>query len=90
MSFTVRWTSSARDDLKNIERSVVQRIIEKLRSIADSPFHFLEILKGYPYYKLRVGDYRVIIDVNKGDQILTVILVGHRRKVYKTLGRKTM
>ena len=63
MSFTVRWTSSAVEDLKNIDSSAVQRIIKKLESVANSPFRFLEMLRGYPYYKLRVGDYRVIVDV---------------------------
>lgn len=48
MSFTVGWTSSARADLRNIERPVVQRIIKELRSIADSPFHFLEMLRAIP------------------------------------------
>jgi mRNA interferase RelE/StbE len=39
-------------------------------------------LSGSPYYRLRVGDYRVIIDWRKDDGELFVREIGHRRNVY--------
>lgn len=42
----------------------------------------LEPLSGYPYYKLRVGDYRVLIDWDRETDTLYVGAVAHRRNVY--------
>jgi mRNA interferase RelE/StbE len=44
--------------------------------------HRLERLSGYPYYKLRAGDYRAIITWNREEDVLIVEAVGHRRNVY--------
>jgi mRNA interferase RelE/StbE len=42
----------------------------------------LEPLSGFPYYKLRAGDYRVIITWDRETNLLRVEAVGHRRNVY--------
>jgi len=44
--------------------------------------HRLEKLRGYPYYKLRTGDYRAIITWDRDEDVLTVGAVGHRRDIY--------
>ncbi|GAB3410381.1 hypothetical protein GCM10027435_00940 [Haloparvum alkalitolerans] len=44
--------------------------------------HRLEPLAGYPYYKLRAGDYRAIITWDRSNDRLIVEAVGHRRNVY--------
>ncbi|WP_459825922.1 type II toxin-antitoxin system RelE family toxin [Halorubrum luteum] len=44
--------------------------------------HRLEKLSGYPYYKLRAGDYRAIITWDRDDDVLIVEAVGHRRNIY--------
>lgn len=40
-------------------------------------------LKGIDAYRIRIGDYRVIYQVNDAVLIVSVIAVGHRREVYK-------
>lgn len=43
-------------------------------------------LKGYrPWLRVRVGDYRIIYDVNDTARTVTVAVVGHRREVYRSL-----
>ena len=49
----------------------------------DWPDHFLKPLTGYSYFRLRVGDYRAIIDWRKERDELWVIAVGHRRNIYE-------
>ncbi len=34
-------------------------------------------------YRLQVGDYRVILDIDEGNLIILVIKIGHRKKIYK-------
>lgn len=42
----------------------------------------LDPLSGFPYYKLRAGDYRAIIRWARENDLLRVEAVGHRRNVY--------
>ena len=57
---------------------------DALRKAVEDPERELEILSDYAYHKLRVGDYRALIDWEKeaDDDILWVFAVGHRRNVY--------
>lgn len=43
----------------------------------------MEPLKEIGGYKLRVGDHRVIIDIDWNAKTIFVLLVGHRKKIYK-------
>lgn len=69
--------------LRDAEPDVRGRIMNKLEDITDFPDHYLERLSGSPYHRLRVGDYRVIIDWQKDDGELFVRKIGHRRNVYE-------
>ena len=83
MSYTVKWRPKVLDELDKLPKVVSKRIVRKINSILEDPHHFLERLSGDPGYKLRVGDYRVIIDILENEKILAVRVVGHRKKVYE-------
>ncbi len=85
MSYSVNW-APAYNDLNEIDSENRKRIIKKVGSIVDDPYHFVDRLSGLPYFKLRVGDYRIVIDVK--DRELVIVLVGHRSKVYQELKRR--
>lgn len=74
----------AADWLRNAEPDVRERIMKKLRSIEDFPGHYLKRLSGSPYYRLRIGDYRAIIDWQKDESppVLFVRRIDHRDSVY--------
>ena len=78
----VEWTESGLDTLDALDPDIQERVLDKLEEIEDWPAHFLEPLSGYPYYKLRVGDYRVLIDWDRETDTLFVGAVAHRRNVY--------
>ncbi|MDY6768680.1 MAG: type II toxin-antitoxin system RelE/ParE family toxin [Candidatus Nanohaloarchaea archaeon] len=88
MRYTVSWTVKAEQDLEGLEEGIAERIVTKIDAVSGYPFHFLEMLKGYPYHRLRVGDYRAVVDVDREEEHLTVVLVGHRDRVYEKLGRR--
>ena len=83
MGYSVRWRQKVLDDLEKLPMVVSKRIVRKIDSIKEEPHHFLERLAGDPGYKLRVGDYRVIIDVLENEKILAIRVIGHRRNVYE-------
>lgn len=75
-------SDDAAEWLRDAEPDVRDRIMSKLDDVADFPDHYLKRMRGKPYYRLRVGDYRAIIDWRKDEEELFVRDVGHRRNIY--------
>ena len=78
----VEITSRADEQLEELEAEARERILKKLAEARDWTEHRLDPLTGWPYYKLRAGDYRAIITWDHNDDLLRVEAVGHRRNVY--------
>ena len=85
MTFEIRWDKKVRDFLRKQDKSVSHRIVKKMDEIRNEPMQYLEPLFSIKAYKLRVGDYRVIIDVNWKNKILFILLIDHRKRIYKTI-----
>ena len=83
MTFVVRWSTRAESSLAKIPREIAQRIINKVNSIKDNPYHFLEHYEGADFYKLRVGIYRLLVDINVTENVISVRVLGHRGNVYQ-------
>ena len=86
MTHEFEYADTIDETLEDIQREEAQRIITKLGEIADFPGHFLDKLKNHPGYKLRVGDFRVLIDWDKDDETLYAIDVFERKHEYRELG----
>jgi mRNA interferase RelE/StbE len=82
MAFEIVWSDSAARQLKKLDRSVARRIFDKVGQLAENPHRFVQKLVNSPYYRLRVGDYRVILDIKANLLRILVLKVGHRESVY--------
>jgi mRNA interferase RelE/StbE len=88
LHWTIEYTETARRELKKLDKSVARRIVDFLdQRLAkeDDPRHLGKSLSG-PLGKLwryRIGDYRVICDVQHKTVTVLVLRVGHRREVYR-------
>lgn len=69
------------DKLSVADRKRIVLALDKLRIRPES---YLVRLVDEKAYKFRVGDFRLIVDLNKGDLMVLVIKVGHRRNIYKS------
>lgn len=85
MTTAVEVTENALDDLAEMNRESSERIVSKLEEITDFPSHYLDPLTNFPGYKLRVGDFRVIVDWNREDGVLYVVAVLRRKHDYREL-----
>ena len=82
MTYEVIFSDKALKQIKRMERSVQERIIAVLERIRTRPEAYVTKLVGDPGYKLRMGDYRVIVDVNVKELRILVLKVGHRKSIY--------
>ena len=81
--YEIIFSNKAKKQLFKLEINIQERIIAALERIRIRPESYIEKLVGDPGYKLRVGDYRVIMDIDNNDLLVLVIKVGHRRNIYK-------
>ena len=77
--------SKAVEFLEKAEKDLCKRIWNKIISTKENPHHFFERLIGREDYKLRIGDYRVIADIDDNKKKIEVTLIGHRKKIYKII-----
>ena len=85
----ILFTKNSKKDIKKLDKKVRKSIYGALERIRVRPQKFVKKLVDMPYYRLRVGDYRVILDIDKGDLIILVIKIAHRKVVYKRLFKRT-
>ncbi|MFH0889670.1 MAG: type II toxin-antitoxin system RelE/ParE family toxin [Candidatus Aenigmatarchaeota archaeon] len=83
--YEVVFDPTAIDFLNSLEKVVRERVFKKILSTKATPFHYFERLEGRKDYKLRVGDYRVIADIDQSTGKIQVTLIGHRKNIYKNM-----
>lgn len=92
MVLTKQWsfalTEKAKKDLAKLDQSVQQKIADYLEKVTTLPH---PRIKGTPlkgnlrhYWRYRVGDYRIMCQMNDESVTVLVIRVAHRREVYST------
>jgi mRNA interferase RelE/StbE len=85
MSYSVELTAEALVNQEKLIQAVRERIGNKINWLAENfeqitPMPLSANLAGF--FKLRVGDYRVIYTFNEELMVITIHQVGHRREIY--------
>jgi len=69
--------------LKRLDKSTSKRIIEKLRELEQDPSKGIPLIGNLSgLRKLRVGDYRIIYQIQGLELIILVLNIGHRKNIY--------
>ena len=84
MEYKIVWSIKATKQMEHLDRTISKRIYEKVDQLYQNPERYVEKLVRYPYYRLRVGDYRVILDIQHELVRILILKVGHRSNVYET------
>ncbi|MFA4957894.1 MAG: type II toxin-antitoxin system RelE/ParE family toxin [Candidatus Methanoperedens sp.] len=86
MKFQIIWSEPAAKELKKLDRSIAKRIFKKVTQLGENPLIFdVTKIVGEPYYRLRVGDYRVIFDIQNDKLRIIILKAGHRKNIYNRL-----
>ncbi len=81
--YKVFFSYNAEKQFNKLDNITQKRIINVLERIKIRPFNFVKRLAGLPYYSLRIGDYRAILDIRIKESVIFVVEVGHRSRIYK-------
>jgi mRNA interferase RelE/StbE len=83
--YAVRVKPSARKELEGLPDEVLNRVVRKLESLGHDPRPTgCKKLKGYKdYWRIRVGDWRVVYIIDDEEKAVSVTRIAHRRDVYE-------
>lgn len=86
-SYSLSYRPSVEKDLQSIPRSFVARIMARIERLPSDPFppQSAKLQGAARLYRLRVGDYRIVYEVDSDAQHIIVQYVRHRRDVYRSL-----
>jgi len=83
MKYSIKWHPQAFKVLKKLPRTALHRVLHKFDDVAQEPFKFIEKLEGKKEYKLRIMDFRALIELYHKERLLLVKVFDHRGRVYK-------
>jgi len=87
LSYRIEIKRSAAKSLKKIPKANRKRIVDKIDSLAESPPNpdTTKMKGNNPFHKVRVGDYRIVYEIQEDVLMILVVKIGHRKDIYKNL-----
>ena len=67
---------------RSLQKNIRERIKKKFDEVSEEPFDYLEHFEG-DYFKLRIGHFRALIDVDVKGKVLFVRVFDKRSRIYK-------
>lgn len=84
MTYTISILRAAQKSLGATAPTVQRRIVTAIRALASHPRPAgVKKLSGRPAWRIRIGDCRVIYEINERELVVLVVDVGHRREIYR-------
>jgi mRNA interferase RelE/StbE len=81
--YLIQIERNAEEFLKKLQKEDAKIILNKIYSIRENPFRYLKRLQGEKLWRLRVTDYRIIVDVVISMNKIIVLRIRHRKNIYK-------
>ena len=83
--YEIRFTEFSKKQFLDLPKDVQKRVDAVLRRIIIRPEHFVKKIVGETCYRLRVGDYRILLDIQHDKSIILVLKIGHRKNIYRNM-----
>jgi len=83
VKYKLVYTRRAQKDIFRLSPDIKENIRQTLEKYSDNPMYYARKMVDFSLgtYRFRVGDYRIIFDINGNDII--ILRIGHRREIYR-------
>jgi mRNA interferase RelE/StbE len=84
--YTIEFLKPAAKDYKKLPQDVAERVDKALEELKKDPRPVnSKKLKTTDFYRIRVGDYRVMYEIQEGKLVILLLRIRHRREVYRNI-----
>jgi len=84
MTYTITILRRAQKELSDLPEKPYLRVRDAIRLLADQPRpNESKKLTGREGWRIRVGSYRVVYEIDNPNHLITIMHIGHRRDVYR-------
>ena len=85
ISYSIEFSRTARKQLGKLPRGTGQRIADGIETLADNPLPpgVKKLTDKDDLYRIRIGDYRVIYQINESMLLILIVKIGHRGDIYR-------
>lgn len=83
MGYKVDWKPKPLKYLHSLSSKESSRIIDKVDEILTNPFRYLKHYEGSNLYKIRIGNFRLLVDMLHDKKLLVIQVLDKRGRVYK-------
>lgn len=86
-SFEIVFKPAVHKDLRRLPKAAIARIMARIESLAVDPLppRVVKLSNAERLYRIRVGDYRIVYEVDAEAKLITIHYVRHRRDVYRAI-----
>lgn len=81
--YTIEFSKEAEKVLDKLHTDTRERILRATERLQVRPYSHINRLVNSPYWKFRVGDYRLLLRIEDDKLYILVIQIGHRKNIYK-------
>ncbi len=82
--YTIAILRRAQKELADLPRDAYVRTRDAIRALAEEPRPpGSKKLAGRTGWRVRVGSYRVVYEIDDHDRLITIVHIGHRRDIYR-------
>ncbi len=83
--YSITFARSARKELEKFPRQIAGRILEKISALAANPrpIGSLKLKGDENLWRIRIGDYRVIYEIDDAERNVDISIIRHRKDVYR-------
>ena len=87
LRYRIKVKKSAAKALKKIPKTDRKRIIEKIDDLAENPDgpDTIKMKGDNPFHRVRVGDYRIVYEIQDDVLLILIFKIGHRKDIYRNL-----
>jgi mRNA interferase RelE/StbE len=84
-SYSIIFKPSVEKDLRPLSKSLVGRVIEHIEGLRADPFprQAIKLSGAERLYRIRVGNYRIVYEVDAMAEQIIIHYVRHRREAYR-------
>ena len=81
--YSIQIEKNAENFLKKLPQREAEIILKKIYTLRENPFRYLKKLQGEKLWRLKVGSYRVIVDIVISMNKIIVLRIGSRKNIFK-------